>query len=180
MSPEKRQSLRISTSLPGQWQTFDQHPTSRNQVMAVFGLREEIDADNLLASLSREFQHALEKITDRDTRYALNLLDRRLAILTGQQNNADKPSTIEAGLSAAGAEFASDLMIPPDTWVGVHLVLDEDFHFVNFGQVSHSEPVSNGGFRFGMAFADTTSDHAKRLARFVLRHSGDVSVSTAC
>ena len=148
--------------------------------MAAFGLREEIDADNLLAGLRREFQHALEKITDRDTRYALNLLDRRLAILTGQQNNADKPSTIEAGLSAAGAEFASDLMIPPDTWVGVHLVLDEDFHFVNFGQVSHSEPVSNGGFRFGMAFADTTSDHAKRLARFVLRHSGDVSVSTAC
>ena len=148
--------------------------------MAVFGLREEIDSDNLLAALGREFQDALEKIHDRDTRYALGLLGRRLDILTGKQSNARTPSLIKAGLSAAGAEFTYHLRIPPGTWVGVHLVLDEGFHFVNFGQVRHSEPVGNGGFRFGMAFADTTSNHAKHLARFVLRHSGDVAVSAAC
>ena len=147
--------------------------------MAAFGLRDEIDSNNLLAALDRKFQDALEKIQEPDTRYALSLLSRRIDILTGKQGEVHSISIIETGLSACGAEFASHLKIAVCTWVGVHLVLDEGFHFVNFGQVRHSEPVSDGSFRFGMAFVDTTSNHAKHLARYVLRHSGDVPVSAA-
>ncbi len=167
MDGERRQSMRVSTRLPCEWQPLAAAP-SRHELLHLFELPPTAAFAPELSRLSDAIQNAIHKVDNTDVGQVLELLNTKIDIVSHQQLTTKLPAIINVGLSLAGLDVKSNHAVTPGTWIGVHLVLEDGYHLVECGQVSRCTPKVHS-FCIGVALTDMDPQNARRLARFVMR-----------
>lgn len=173
MEGDRRQSVRVPTRLPCQWQLFDSQPTHQ-QLCELFGLHRSMAYQRDIEHLNDDIQSSLHSIADGNIRHALTLMNNKMDILTRQQSPQEKPPETNLVLSLAGVDLLLDTPVETGHWLGIQLVLDAGFQLVEPGRISHCT-ANQDKFLVGVVFEDMSPQSARRLARFVMRQPGDES-----
>lgn len=173
MEGDRRQSVRVPTRLPCQWQLFDDRPTHQ-QLYELFGLQRSMAYQRDIEHLNDDIQSSLHSIADANLRHALTLMNNKVDILARQQFPHQEPPETELVLSLDGADLLVDSAVEIGHWLGIQLVLDEGFHLVEPGRISRCTAIEDK-FLMGVVFEDMSQESARRLARFVMRQPGEES-----
>ena len=174
--------MRVSTRLPCQWQLFTEQP-SADALLTAFSLPSHILAQAEWDELCRQIEQALSAVPDTHTRHVLSLLDDKLNQLALPATEVFTPPLMSVVLSMQGMDFETERYAPPGGWLGVHMLLDNGFSFVEAGLITRCEPVraedaESGhvpGYTLGVAFVDMAQANARRLARHVLHGRNQAS-----
>ena len=161
MRTERRQSLRVVTRLPCQWQTFDTQP-QRRDLIDCFGPSQEVA--RALRALDEEIEAQLAEVPDKTTRQLLTLLDRKINLLAPL---AQPQAVIEVEVSADGLCLPTPHALAADTWVGLHLLIEDYGELLAPALVRHSTRSADGGYRTGVEIANEAD--RRPLARLVMR-----------
>jgi hypothetical protein len=173
MDRDRRQSMRVSTRLPCQWQLFASLP-SRAELLQRFSLPANLSLTAELAELDLEISSTLACITDTPTKHALSLLQRKLDLVYDSPSDVQAPKLQNVVMSFEGMQLHSERFASPGSWLGVHLQLNDGFNFVERGQISHCTETVGGytlGIRFevGEGVAEADPINTKRLARYIMQ-----------
>lgn len=168
--------MRVSTRLPCQWQLFTEQP-SQQALLTAFSLPSHILAQSEWDELCRQIEQAMSAVRDSHTRHVLSLLDDKLNQLAMPSTDVFTPPLMSVVLSMQGLDFETERYAQPGSWLGVHMLLDQGFSFVEAGQITRCEPVQAQdaeaghlpGYTLGVAFVDMAQGNARRLARHVMR-----------
>ena len=143
MEQERRESLRISISLPFEWQRLDDNAelTDDGQ-LAGFSNQLTPEVQKRLQDISDQLQQWANQATPQ-FRQACLLLNEKIDIvleaLTYQQPRAHHTVT----LSHDGLDFHCDEVFPRGQVLGIHLVLNSH-HLICPAEVMHSNDESTG------------------------------------
>lgn len=166
MQSERRQSMRVVTTLPCQWQTFETRP-HRGDVIDCFAASQGASRRRAAASLDAAIEQALEEISDKATRRVLQLMKQKLDLLTPPLAEAATPQAVRLEVSAEGLRVPSPAALVPGSYVGLHLVLANGADHFAVGEVRHSTPAAEGGYQSGIACLN--EEECRPLARLVMR-----------
>ncbi len=169
MDRDRRQSMRVSTRLPCQWQLFAEQPGA-DALRARFGISRSLALETDLARLGDDIDRSLRTVVDPEVRHVLALMNHKIDRL-GHGLAGDEPPPVQSiVLSADGLELTSDQPCEAGSWFGIHLLLDTEFNFISAGQMSHCTQRGEV-FQLGIVLKDTEAHSARRLARFVMHQS---------
>ena len=163
MDIERRQSMRVSARLPCQWQSFEEMPRRRDLIDCFALPQVALEA----AELRNEVERELKAVADKTLRRTLALLNQRIDLLAATSRSAPTPPPLDLELSADGVCLPTASQLAAGSWVGVHVLLDDNTEFLAAGRVCHSTRVDGQPYRTGVSFAD--AEDCRVLARHVMR-----------
>ncbi|XOV81581.1 MAG: PilZ domain-containing protein [bacterium] len=167
MDGDRRQSMRVSTRLPCEWQLVDDI-LSATQLQDVFNLPPGASVAAALFELSAALDNTLENIQDLHIRHAISIVNEKIDLLAPAGHHPDPLPVKHLGLSHDGMQFVVNQELAVDQIVAVHLLLEDKLSFLQCGSVTRCCAVA-AGFEVGLTFSDMSASNSKRLARQVMR-----------
>jgi|GEM_PF-2315817 len=200
MNDDRRDSLRLSTSLPCEWKLLDEFATSeiearsgdssikvtgeslsREALCDLFGLPTSTNAQLNLEDVGAAVTDAIRNVTDNYLRLALHTLDHKIDIVAGMLGTSGLPRRQQIVLSAQGMDLEvpvrsleSQLDSTTLPLVACHLVFDDGFHFLTCGRISRMQVLEDDArdqVHLGIAFLPSDVTSERKLTRFLLTHS---------
>ena len=169
MENDRRQSIRLSTSLPCEWQTFT-HTPSRPDLLSAFGLETCLVDDDVGAD-ALELRRAVEQIGDPNVKFAIQVLARRMEKLEHTVVDPGRlPPVVQICASLDGLEVQMPAALAEGVDCGLHLVLDDLFHFVSAAQVTCCAE-RGAAYRVGLRFVQPDPTSHRRWTRTLMRQS---------
>lgn len=143
MEQERRESLRISISLPFEWQRLDgkagQLDTSQ---LSGFGSQLTPEVQKRLQNISDQLQQWTNQSTPQFQQACL-LLNEKIDIVLEALTYTQPKEHYHVTLSHDGLDFQSDEIFTVDQALGIHLVLNSQ-HLICPAEVIHSNSESTG------------------------------------
>lgn len=167
MDGDRRQSMRVSTRLPFEWQLVDQQLTTA-KLQDVFSLPGGIAVAAALAELGAALHNALDNIQDRHVRHAISIVNQKIDLLVPAGVTSDPLPVQTIVLSHDGMQISTEVPLRAHQSVAVHLILDDGLSFLECGTVTRCCQVQNH-FEVGLTFNAMSPVNSKRLARQVMR-----------
>jgi hypothetical protein len=154
--------------VPCEWQTFAHVPT-RGELCEAFGLSSSLGCTDGAPDDSETLRQVVEQIADVKIRYAVELLSQRLEKLELAVSGANHtPDAVEVCLSLDGMEVDSGANVACGVNAGVHVVLEDNFHFLCATEVTRCKPLTEG-YRVGMKFIAPDAASHRRWTRNLMR-----------
>lgn len=167
MDGDRRQSMRVSTRLPCEWQLVDDNLDSA-RLQEIFALPSGTSVAAALTELSAALNNALENIQDLHVRHAISMVNQKIDLLAPPGGSPDPLPSQTIGLSHDGMQLSAAHSLAVEQFVAVHIILDDGLSFLECGSVTRCCPVEDG-FEIGITFSAMSATNSKRLARQVMR-----------
>jgi len=159
--------MRVSTSLPCEWQLVDDQLNSA-RLHDVFALPRGAGVAAALTELGAALNNTLENIQDLHVRHAISMVNQKIDLLAPTHSSPEPIPAQRIVLSHDGMQVTAAQALEVDQFVAVHLVLDDGLSFLECGSVTRCCQAGNR-FVTGITFKNMSASNSKRLARQVMR-----------
>jgi PilZ domain-containing protein len=167
MDADRRQSMRVSTRLPCEWQLVD-GLLNGARLHDVFALPGGAGVAAALTELGAAINNALENIQDLHVRHAISMVNQKVDLLAPPHSSPEPIPAQSVVLSHDGMQLTAAQALEVDQFVAVHIVLDDGLSFLECGSVTRCCQVGRG-YEIGITFNAMSASNSKRLARQVMR-----------
>jgi len=167
---ERRETLRLTLSLPFRWLGYAAQPTLARVAMDL-GADEKLASRWEAARLAAELERALARLPDAATVAALKILGRQVEVLTDAALACpDPPPAVSLNLSAEGLGFVAGNPLAIASWLGFQLILPGDYAVLGSARINRSVETADG-WQIGAHLEELAPGAERRLNRFLLQQS---------